>query len=97
LDGADYIGCGPTFPSGTKHFADFPGLRLLEDVRREIRLPAFAIGGIGRDNLDQVLRAGFDRVAVSGAVLQAPDPADEARRLVEALGARPTSQVSADG
>ncbi len=85
LEGADYIGCGPTFPSGTKRFEDFPGLRLLEEVRREIRLPAFAIGGIGQENLEQVLRTGFDRVAVSGAVLQTPDPAGEARRLLERL------------
>ena len=31
-DGADYIGCGPTFPSTTKQFAAFPGIELLRQV-----------------------------------------------------------------
>ena len=46
LDGANYIGVGPVFPSTTKQFAEFPGLELLRAVSAEIRLPAFAIGGI---------------------------------------------------
>ena len=54
LDGANYLGVGPTFPSGTKQFDHFPGLELLRAVAAEIRLPAFAIGGIRRENLDQV-------------------------------------------
>ena len=48
LDGANYIGVGPTFPSNTKTFDQFPGLDLLRAVAAEIRLPAFAIGGISR-------------------------------------------------
>jgi thiamine-phosphate pyrophosphorylase len=46
LDGASYLGCGPTFPSETKHFDHFPGLDFLRQVAAEISLPAFAIGGI---------------------------------------------------
>jgi thiamine-phosphate pyrophosphorylase len=85
LDGADYIGVGPTFPSGTKEFTHFTGTELLAAVAAEIRLPAFAIGGVTADNLPEVLAAGFDRVAVSGAVTGARDPAAAARRLVEML------------
>ena len=51
LEGASYLGCGPTFPSATKSFGEFPGLEFLRQVQREIRLPAFAIGGIGPDNV----------------------------------------------
>lgn len=87
VDGADYLGVGPTFASGTKCFDahQLTGLALLRAVAAEIRLPAFAIGGIDGDNLPQVLAAGFTRVAVSGAILSAPDPASEARRLREKL------------
>ena len=51
----------------------------------EIRLPAFAIGGIASENLGDVLAAGITRVAVSGAVVAAADPVDEARQLLNVL------------
>ncbi len=73
LDGADYLGVGPVFPSRTKEFRDFPGLDLVRAVAAEIRLPAFAIGGITRDNIAQVREAGLSRAAVSGAIDGAPD------------------------
>jgi thiamine-phosphate pyrophosphorylase len=81
LDGANYMGCGPTFPSATKSFEAFPGLDFLRQVRQEIRLPAFAIGGIGPDNVTRVCETGFCRVAVSHGVVQAADPVEAVRRL----------------
>jgi len=86
LDGANYIGVGPTFLSSTKTFEQFPGLDLLRAVAAEIRLPAFAIGGITKENVGDVLAAGFSRIAVSGAVAAAADPAEAARQLLAALG-----------
>ena len=85
LDGANYLGVGPTFPSGTKQFDRFPGLELLRAVAAEIRLPAFAIGGIARKNLDQVKSAGFRRIAVGGAILGAEDPVQAAREMKNIL------------
>jgi len=86
-DGADYIGVGPVFPSGTKAFAEFPGLELVRVVARETSLPAFAIGGITFENVGEIVRAGLRRVAVSGAVLNAADPQSAVaalrRRLTE--------------
>ena len=72
-DGADYIGCGPTFPSGTKAFEEFPGLDFLREVSSNYAIPAFAIGGITEANVGQVVEAGFSRVAVSGAIWKASD------------------------
>ncbi|OHB79131.1 MAG: thiamine-phosphate diphosphorylase [Planctomycetes bacterium RBG_16_64_12] len=85
LDGANYLGVGPTFPSGTKRFDKLPGPALLRAVAAEIRLPAFAIGGIDRENLPEVLATGFCRIAVSGAITAAPDPAAAARELKAGL------------
>jgi len=85
LDGANYIGVGPTFHSETKEFDELPGLELLRAVAEEVRLPAFAIGGITRQNLPQVLSAGFSRIAVSRAVTGAEDPAAAAASLLAAL------------
>lgn len=85
LDGASYIGVGPTFPSITKQFDNFAGLDFLRQIAAEISLPAFAIGGIKFDNVAHVLRAGLQRVAVGAAVVDAADPAEAARQLLACL------------
>lgn len=68
LDGADYIGVGPVFPSQTKTFETFPGLELVREVGAEITLPAFAIGGIRQENVEKVFQAGIHRVAAAGGM-----------------------------
>jgi thiamine-phosphate pyrophosphorylase len=87
LAGANYIGVGPTYPSTTKGFDAFGGLDLLREVAGGIRLPAFAIGGIGLENLEDVLRTGIMRVAVGAAIINAPDPAAVAREFIGKLNA----------
>ncbi len=86
LEGADYLGAGPTFASGTKSFATLAGLGYLRQVAAEIRLPVFAIGGIAPDNVAQVWETGVGRVAVSGAVVGAHDPAAVVRALLAPRG-----------
>jgi thiamine-phosphate pyrophosphorylase len=85
LAGADYIGVGPVFPSQTKSFAEFPGLDLVRAVAKRVSLPAFAIGGIHRDNLREVLEAGARRIAVAAGIIKAADPAGEAKHFLELL------------
>jgi len=85
LDGANYIGAGPTFPSNTKQFAEFPGLDYLREVAAEISLPTFAIGGIQQSNIDQVLATGITRVAVASAITRADDPQQAAADLQTAI------------
>ena len=86
LDGASYLGVGPTFPSRTKDFSAFAGLDFVRQVCAETTLPAFAIGGIDAGNIGRVLAAGAQRVAVSHAVAQAEDPRAIATQLRLALG-----------
>lgn len=83
--GADYIGCGPTFPSTTKTFSEFVGPALIAQVCQQVRLPVFAIGGIEYSNLEYVMQAGCPRVALSGAIHQASDPAQAASMLKQKL------------
>ncbi len=73
---ADYIGCGPVFPSSTKQFHEFPGCDFLRQVCRELtpnavnasQCVAFAIGGITLANVGEVAAAGFGRVAVTAGL-----------------------------
>jgi thiamine-phosphate pyrophosphorylase len=85
LDGANYLGVGPTFPSQTKAFDQFAGLDYLRLAASEVRLPTFAIGGISGENLPEVLAAGISRVAVGTAVTSAREPASAARQLLDML------------
>jgi thiamine-phosphate pyrophosphorylase len=85
IDGANYIGVGPTFPSTTKAFDAFAGLELMQAVAAEIRLPAFAIGGITLENIGDVLAAGTTGVAVGAAIIESDDPAAAAREFIRRL------------
>ena len=84
--GADYIGVGPVFKSQTKHFTNFVGVDLVSDVAKEIKIPAFAIGGINLENAAQVRDAGLSRVAVSGVVSAADDVSEVVKKLLLELG-----------
>jgi thiamine-phosphate pyrophosphorylase len=85
LDGANYLGAGPTFASQTKAFDDFAGLDYLRETAAEIRLPTFAIGGIAAGNLPEVLEASISRVAVGAAITEASQPGVAARELLALL------------
>jgi thiamine-phosphate pyrophosphorylase len=85
-DGADYIGCGPTFPSQTKAFDAYPGLDFLRAAAAETTLPAYAIGGITLEQLETVLATGIHGVAVSQAILAAENPVAAVREWQVRLG-----------
>jgi len=86
-DGADYIGCGPVFSSKTKCFTEFVGTEFLAQVADEIQIPTFAIGGIDLTNVDQVVRSGMHRIAVTGAIRDSDDPVGVAQQLKSVLNA----------
>jgi thiamine-phosphate diphosphorylase len=72
--GATYVSVGSVFPTGSKADAGEPiGLAAVREVKRKVRLPVLAIGGISRDNVTEVIRAGADGVAVISAVASADD------------------------
>lgn len=85
LDGASYVGVGPTFASVTKDFAEFPGPDYVRQATAETSLPAFVIGGMNPDTIAAAVAAGARRVAVSQAVCAADDPRAAAAALLHAL------------
>lgn len=87
LDGADYLGVGPTFPSTTKSFETLAGLEFVREAFSATSLPAFALGGISPENIAQAIKAGANRVAVSAAVAAADEPRDAVRLLMDSLDA----------
>lgn len=85
LDGADYIGVGPIFPSSTKQRDLVAGLEYARQVVTEIAISAVGISGINPGNVAQVLAAGLKAAAVTAAVTEQPDVCAAAKRLKSAL------------
>lgn len=87
---AGYFCVGPCWPTPTKPGRPAAGLDL---VRAAAKLrtdkPWFAIGGIDRHRLPEVLEAGARRVVVVRAITAAEDPTAAARELSAALAAAP--------
>lgn len=67
--GADYIGFGPMFLTETKDAGKPKGVRALKEIKKLIKIPVVAIGGIKAENLESVIDSGADAVAVSSGIL----------------------------
>lgn len=83
--GSDYLGFGPCFPTATKGYRRGHPAGALAGALARSPVPVFAIGGIGPDNVQQVLAEGCSRMAVSSAILAAPDPRGAAELLLSAI------------
>jgi thiamine-phosphate pyrophosphorylase len=83
---ADYLGVGPVFATPTKAGRRPVGLELVRYAAAHTTKPWFAIGGIDRTNVEDVVAAGATKVAVVRAIGDAEDPEAAARELRAALG-----------
>ena len=72
--GADYIGVGAVFPTGTKKNATPMTMELLKEIVSSVSIPVVAIGGISAENILQLRGSGVDGVAVVSAIFAAEDP-----------------------
>lgn len=79
--GADYLGVGAMYPTGSRENAEVVGPERLRIIREAVDLPIVAIGGITAANAAAVIGAGADAVAVIGAILGTADPAAAAREI----------------
>jgi len=80
--GADYVSVGSIFRTSTKHDAHHGrGLDAVYTVKKAVSIPVMAIGGINRGNIQDVIRAGADSVAVVSAVVSQNDISSAAHEL----------------
>ncbi|MDH6055426.1 thiamine phosphate synthase [Umezakia ovalisporum] len=73
-EGADYIGVGPVYETPTKANKPAVGLKYVTHAAQNSSIPWFAIGGIDANNINDVIQAGAERVAVVRAIIQAEHP-----------------------
>lgn len=81
LDGADYCGVGPMFPTTTKIKKHIVGQAYLREFIQWNKLPHLAIGGINCDNANELVAAGAQGIAVSSCVCASDNPAQTVRTL----------------
>ena len=89
VEGADYIGFGPLFPTPTKAGRPAIGLADIARVHGLVSVPIFCIGGVKLENLDAVIAAGARRVVIVSGILQAADVAGYCREAKARLDAVP--------
>jgi thiamine-phosphate pyrophosphorylase len=83
-----YVSLGPAFATATKPKIETAGPDYIRHgLKRlaETGVSHVAIGGITHENVELLLRAGAQRVAVCGAVTEAPSPADACRRIKDKM------------
>ena len=80
--GADYIGVGSVFATGTKKNARNLTMDQLRAIRASVSIPVVAIGGINAENIGQLSGSGVDGVAVVSAIFAAADPGAATARLL---------------
>lgn len=87
----DYFGCGPfRFTTTKQNLAPILGLEGYKNIITQIRenninIPLVAIGGIGKEDIEQIMDCGVGGVALSGSVLRASNPIKEMSEIKDII------------
>ncbi len=71
--GADYLGTGAVFPTGSKDDAQVLGVQTLKEICSAVNIPIVAIGGISKDNILELKKSGIAGVSVISAIFAQND------------------------
>lgn len=99
-EGADYLGAGAVFPTGTKSDAGFVERPELERIARSVGIPVVAIGGINETNTLLLKGTGIQGIAVVSAIFGKDSPrraAAHLRRLAEEITGRDMAKETGQG
>ena len=84
-DGADYIGSGAVFTTGTKKDAKPLDKEVLRDICTSVQIPVVAIGGISKENVLQLKNTKISGIAVVSALFAAENVKQEAEELKQLM------------
>ena len=80
-DGADYIGVGAMYETGTKKDANSTSMEELKKIRENISLPIVVIGGINKERIKDFDGIGIDGLAIVSAIIAQKDIAEATMEL----------------
>ncbi len=81
--GADYLGVGAVFATGSKADADSVPIETLKEICAAVKIPVVAIGGINAGNVHQLKGSGIAGVSVISAIFANDDITGAAAVLLE--------------
>jgi thiamine-phosphate pyrophosphorylase len=84
--GADYLGVGAVFPTGSKADAKEISFETLKAICEAVSIPVVAIGGITKENVWKLQGSGIAGIAVISAIFAQPDIEAATRELKEIMG-----------
>lgn len=82
-NGANYVGVGAAFPTGTKSDAKVLPAGMLREITQSVSIPSVAIGGITLENMGLLRETGTAGVAVVSALMQAENPTLSAQKFCQ--------------
>ena len=82
-EGADYLGVGAVFPTGSKADAEDVSFDTLKEICSAVSIPVVAIGGIGAGNVSKLANSGVSGIAVISAIFAAEDIESATKNLKE--------------
>ena len=84
--GADFVTLGPVYHTPSKsQYGEPPGLNALSEAARLVTIPVFALGGVTRASVVEILSAGAHGAALISAVMAAPNPRVETESLLRTI------------
>ena len=86
--GADYLGFGPLYATGTKPDYRPIGPEKIQEIAGKVSLPVFCIGGLNPDRVAEAVRHRAQRVCVVSHLLLAQDPKAAAQEILSRLGSK---------
>jgi thiamine-phosphate pyrophosphorylase len=87
--GASFVTFGPVYATPSKAVYGEPvGLDRLKETCGRLSIPVYALGGIKRSTIGEVMSSGAHGIALISAIIAAPDPAAEAAALLTMLASR---------
>lgn len=84
-EGADYLGVGAIYETKTRVKTKRTSVETLKEIKKNVGIEVYAIGGLNYDNIDILKGSGIDGICVVSAIMDSPNVEEEARKLKEKI------------
>ena len=84
-EGADYLGVGAIYETKTRVKTKRTSVETLKEIKKNVGIEVYAIGGLNYDNIDILKDSGIDGICVVSAIMDSPNVEEETRKLKEKI------------